>query len=58
MKHKSDSLGFDSEGNPIIAHEFIEDINSALLQISNNTVETLSNEQLRLKILGSNNTAI
>ena len=51
----SNIIGYDINSNPIIDNEFIEDINIALIQINQGTLETYTSEEIRQRIISSNN---
>lgn len=55
MSLDNDIVGYDAEGNPITAKEFIADINEALKQFKEGTLETYSSEEVKQMILGKNN---
>lgn len=52
---KENIIGHDAHGNPITDEEFIGDINQALKQFKEGTLETYSSEEVRQIILGKNN---
>jgi hypothetical protein len=45
-------IGYDAEGNPITDEDFINDINSALLELKEENPETYSGEEVKRRILG------
>jgi len=51
MRGNDDIVGFDAEGNPISAAEFINDINLTLQMIKEDRLETFTPEEVRRKIL-------
>jgi len=60
MKSDEDNIvGYEPDGTPITNEEFIADINLALQQLKDGTLETLTTEEVREKIFGkSNNTCM
>jgi IS5 family transposase len=52
---KENIVGYDAHSNPITDEEFIADINDALKQLEEGTLETYSSEEVRQMILGKNN---
>jgi hypothetical protein len=45
-------VGYNADGSPISEEEYIEDINAALLQFREGTMETYSPEEVKRRILG------
>jgi hypothetical protein len=45
-------IGYDAEGNPITDEDFINDINSALLELKEENPETYTSEDVKRRILG------
>ncbi|TRW22427.1 hypothetical protein FMM05_18155 [Flavobacterium zepuense] len=45
-------VGFDTDGNPITNKDFVQDINSALLQLKEENMETYSSDEVKRRILG------
>jgi len=45
-------VGYDAGGNPITENEYIEDINSALLELREGTMKTYTSEEVKRRILG------
>lgn len=45
-------IGYDAEGNPITDEEYIKDINSALLQLKEENLETYTSDEVKRRILG------
>ncbi|RDI05384.1 hypothetical protein [Flavobacterium sp. AG291] len=54
----SNIIGYDINNNPITDHDLIEDINMALIQIDKGTLETYTPEEVRQRIVSSNNSKI
>lgn len=54
----SNIIGYDINNNPITDNNFIEDINIALIQIEQGTLETYTPEEVRQRIVSSNNSKI
>lgn len=45
-------IGYDAEGNPISDSEYIEDIQSALLEFREGKMETYTSDEVKRRILG------
>jgi len=45
-------IGYDADGNPITDDDYIRDINSALLQLKEENLETYTSEEVKRRILG------
>jgi hypothetical protein len=53
MKSDEDNIvGYEPDGTPITNEEFIADINLALQQLRDGTLETLTTEEVRETIFG------
>ena len=52
MESNKDIVGYDFNGQPITTEDLIADINLALQQLKNGTLETLTSEEVQEKILG------
>ena len=48
-------VGYDTEGNAITENEYIEDMNSALIELREGTMETYTNEEVKQRILDEEN---
>ncbi len=46
-------IGYDSKGNPITDEAYIQDINSVLLELKEENLETYTSEEVKLRILGA-----
>lgn len=53
MIGNEDVVGYSTDGSPIFASEFIADINLALKQFKEGTLETYTHEQVKQIILRS-----
>ena len=49
---EENSVGYDTDGNPIPEKEYTKDIHEALDQLNEGKLETYSSEKVRKKILG------
>lgn len=45
-------IGYDAEGSPITDNEYIQDINSALLELKEENPEVYSHEEVKRRITG------
>lgn len=45
-------VGYDADGKPIFEKEYVEDINSALLEFREGKMETYTSEEVKRGILG------
>ncbi|MEL1245298.1 hypothetical protein AAEO56_13560 [Flavobacterium sp. DGU11] len=55
MNLDNDIVGYDADGNPVTAKEFVADVKLILKQLEEGTLETYSTEEVRQMIFGSDN---
>lgn len=45
-------IGYDAEGNPVSDSDYIQDVNSALLELKEESLEVYSHEEVKRRITG------